>query len=338
MKAWVLDGAATMDNLQLAERPRPEPRRQEVVLRMLATSINYRDLEICRGSFRLKFPLPLIPLSDGVGEVVAVGDDVRRVKVGERVCTAYWERWVAGGIHMAEQGTQRGGPLDGSAAEYIRIDEQACIAVPAHLSNLEAATLPCAAVTAYHSLFPEGGLAAGDTVLVQGTGGVSIFGLQFAHAAGACVIVTSSSDEKLAKAKALGAAATINYRKVPEWAAEVQALTGHRGVDHVIEVGGPSTFMQSLKSVRRGGWIHVIGYLGGNDGAINPLDIFRAGAKVRGSSVGSRESFEQMMRVIEVSKIKPVVDKVFPWTDLKAAFAHLQSGAHFGKIALKIAD
>ena len=338
MKSFLITGPAGLSDLQLVERPTPSPRRHEVVLRMLAASINYRDLEICRGTFHTTFALPLIPLSDGVGEVVAIGEDVRRVKVGDRVCTAYWARWVGGGIHMSEVGTQRGGPIDGSAAEFIRIDEQACVHAPKHLTHLEAATLPCAAVTAYQALVPEGNLHAGDTVLVQGTGGVSIFALQFAVAAGAKVFVTSSSDAKLAKAKALGAAACINYRTTPEWSAPVLELTDGKGVDQVIEVGGPTTFAQSLKAVRRGGWIHVVGYLGGNDGLINPLDIFRRQAKVRGSAVGSRETFEAMNRSMEVNANRPQVDKVFPWTELKAAFAYLESGAHFGKIALHIAD
>jgi len=337
MKAFVIQGPGGLRDLNLIERPKPEPRRHEVVLRMLAASINYRDLEICRGTFRMKFKTPLVPLSDGVGEVVAIGADVTRAKVGDRVSTCYWQRWTAGPITMAEPATQHGGPIDGTASEYMAIDEQAVVPAPAHLSDIEAATLTCAGVTAYHALVPEGRLQAGETVLVQGTGGVSIFALQFAAAAGAKVIVTSSSDEKLARAKKLGAAAGINYRTHPEWSQQVLALNDGKGCDQIIELGGPNTFMQSLNCLKPGGIIHIIGYLGGTEGLINPLEIFVRQARVRGSAVGPRETFEAMVRSMAVNQIKPPVDRVFPWTELKAALAHLESGKHFGKIGLTFA-
>ena len=337
MKAFVIEGTGGLKDLNLIERPRPEPRRHEVVLRMLAASINYRDLEICRGTFRMKFKTPLVPLSDGVGEVFAIGPDVRRAKVGDRVCVCYWQRWTAGPIGMAELGTQHGGPIDGAASEFMAVDEQAVVPAPKHLTDIEAATLTCAGVTAYHALVPEGRLQAGETVLVQGTGGVSLFALQFAVAAGARVIVTSSSDAKLAKAMKLGAAAGVNYRTTPKWSAAVLAHNGGKGVDQIIELGGPNTFMQSLKCLKPGGIIHIIGYLGGTEGSINPLEIFVRQARVRGSSVGPRETFEAMIRSMEVNNIHPVVDRVFPWTDLKAALAYLESGGHFGKITLSMA-
>lgn len=335
MKAIVLDGRPGFENLKLVERPMPQPRRHEVVVRVKATSLNYRDVEIARGTYHTTFALPLVPLSDGVGEVVAIGEDVTRLKVGDRVCSTFWQRWVAGGFDMAEPSYQRGGPIDGMLAEYARLDEQAAVLAPAHLTDIEAATLPCAAVTAWHALVTEGGLKPGETVLALGTGGVSLFALQLAVSAGARVIITSSSDEKIARATALGAFAHVNYKRHPDWADEVLRLTDGRGVDHVLEVGGPTSFAQSLRAVRRGGQINVIGYLGGTEGMINPLDIFRRQVRVRGIPVGSRASFEAMNRAIATSKLRPVIDRVFPWTEVGDAMRYLESGAHFGKVALQ---
>lgn len=335
MQAMVIDGRPGFDSLRLVERPIPQPRRQEVVVRVKATALNYRDVEIVRGSYHTHFALPLIPLSDGVGEVVAIGEDVTRVKVGDRVCSTFWQRWVGGSFVMAQPSYQLGGPIDGMLAEYARLDEQGVVRAPAHLTDLEAATLPCAAVTAWHALVSEGRIKPGETVLALGTGGVSIFAVQFAALAGARAIVTSSSDEKIERAKALGAFAGINYRRHPAWADEVLRLTDGEGVDHVIEVGGPTSFTQSLAAVRRGGQINVIGYLGGTEGAINPLDIFRRQVRVRGIPVGSRASFEAMVRAIEASRLRPVIDRVFSWTDAVKALRHLESAAHFGKVVLQ---
>ncbi len=335
MKTIVLDGQPGFDNLKLVERPMPEPRRHEVVARVRATSLNYRDVEIARGSYHTKFALPLVPLSDGVGEVVAIGEDVTRLKVGDRVCSIFWQRWVAGGFDMCEPAYQRGGPIDGMLGEFARLDEQAAVLAPAHLTDVEAATLPCAAVTAWHALVTEGALKAGETVLVLGTGGVSLFALQFAVNAGARVVITSSSDEKIARAKALGAFAGVNYRQHPNWADEVLRLTDGRGVDHVIEVGGPESFAESLRATGRGGQINVIGYVGGTEGAINPLDIFRRQVRVRGIPVGSRASFEAMNRAIAANRLRPVIDRSFPWTEAADAMRTLERGAHFGKVVLQ---
>ncbi len=337
MKALVIDSAYGLDNLRVVERPVPKPRRQEVVVRVRAAALNYRDVEIVRGTYHTRFPLPLVPLSDGVGEVVAVGDDVTRVRVGDRVCSTFWQRWAAGSFDMAESSSQLGGPIDGLLSEYASLDEQGVVLAPEHLSDVEAATLPCAAVTAWHALVTEGALKAGESVLVLGTGGVSLFALQFAAAAGARVIVTSSSDEKIERAKALGAFAGVNYRRQLDWAEVVLDLTGGRGVDHVIEVGGPESFAQSLRAVRVGGQINVIGYLGGTEGTINPLDIFRRQVRVRGIPVGSRASFEAMNRAIQVNQLRPVVDHVYPWMEAASALRHVESGSHFGKVALQFA-
>ena len=335
MKAIALCDEPGIGNLRLVDRPMPQPRRQEVVIRVKATALNYRDNEIVRGTYHTRFPLPLIPLSDGVGEIVAIGDDVTRVKVGDRVCSTFWQRWVAGSFDMAEAAYQLGGPIDGLLAEYARLDEQAVVLAPAHLSDVEAATLPCAAVTAWHALVTEGAIKPGETVLVLGTGGVSLFAIQFAKCAGARVVVTSSSDEKLERAKALGAHAGVNYRRHEDWASEVLKLTDGAGVDHVLEVGGPESFAQSLRAVRRGGQINVIGYLGGTTGAINPLDIFRRQVRVRGIPVGSRASFEAMNRAISVNALRPVIERSYAWTDIEQALQHLASGANFGKIVLQ---
>lgn len=337
MKALVIDGAYGLDNLRVVERPVPKPRRQEVVVRVRAAALNYRDVEIVRGTYHTRFPLPLVPLSDGVGEAVAVGDDVTRVRVGDRVCSTFWQRWAAGSFDMAESSSQLGGPIDGLLSEYACLDEQGVVLAPEHLSDVEAATLPCAAVTAWHALVTEGALKAGESVLVLGTGGVSLFALQFAAAAGARVIVTSSSDEKIERAKALGAFAGVNYRRQLDWAEAVLDLTGGHGVDHVIEVGGPESFAQSLRAVRVGGQINVIGYLGGTEGTINPLDIFRRQVRVRGIPVGSRASFEAMNRAIQVNQLRPVVDHVYPWMEAASALRHVESGSHFGKVALQFA-
>jgi NADPH:quinone reductase-like Zn-dependent oxidoreductase len=335
MKAIALCNQPGIDNLIVVDRPMPQPRRQEVLIRVRATSLNYRDVEIVRGTYHTTFPLPLIPLSDGVGEVVAIGDGVTRVKVGDRVCSTFWQRWIGGSFDMAEPSYQLGGPLDGLLAEYALLDEQATVPAPAHLSDVEAATLPCAAVTAWHALVTEGALKAGETVLVLGTGGVSVFALQFAKCAGARVLVTSSSDEKIQRAKALGADAGVNYRDHPDWAEEILKLTDGRGVDHVLEVGGPESFAQSLRAVRRGGQINVIGYLGGTEGVINPLDIFRRQVRVRGIPVGSRASFEAMNRAIAVNQLRPVIHRTYEWTDVGHALHDLESGAHFGKLVLQ---
>lgn len=324
-----------IEHLSLGERPVPEPRRGEVVVRLRAAALNYRDLEIARGTYHTRFPLPLVPLSDGVGEVVAVGDEVRRVKAGDRVAGTFWQCWTGGDFDPSSQAQQLGGPLDGMLSEYVRLDAEGVVVLPDAIGDEDAAALPCAAVTAWQALVTEGRIKAGDSVLVQGTGGVSIFALQFAAMTGAHVVATSSSDAKLERAKALGAAATVNYRTHPDWAAEVLRLTGGRGVDHVVEVGGPGSFAQSLKAIRPGGQINVIGYVGGAEGMINPLDIFRRRATVRGIPVGSRQSFEALLRALVATGTRPVIDRVFAWTEARQALKHLESGHHVGKVVLR---
>ncbi|WP_192245767.1 zinc-dependent alcohol dehydrogenase family protein [Mesorhizobium silamurunense] len=334
MRTIELQAPGGIENLRMVERPMPKPGRQEIIIRVKASALNYRDVEIVRGSYHTIFALPLVPLSDGVGEVVAAGAEVSRFKVGDRVCGTFWQRWVGGSFVMAEASYQRGGPIDGMLSELARLDEQAAVLAPSHLSDIEAATLACAGVTAWHALFTEGNLRPGETVLSLGTGGVSLFAVQFAKAAGARVIVTSSSDEKLARAKELGAHDGVNYSNNPDWGSAVLELTDGRGADHIIEVGGPQSFAQSLKAAARCAQINVIGYLGGSEGAINPLDIFRRQVRARGIPVGSRESFEAMNRAIAVNGLRPVIDRVFPWQEAADALRYLEHGSPFGKVVL----
>jgi NADPH:quinone reductase-like Zn-dependent oxidoreductase len=290
---------------------------------------------VVKGIYNPKLRLPLIPLSDGVGEVVAVGDGVTRVKTGARVASAFIPKWVAGEPTEEKARSALGAGPDGLLAEYAVLDAEGVVPVPEHLTDEEAATLPCAAVTAWHALITEGGLKAGDTVLAQGTGGVSIFALQFAHLTGARVIITSSSDQKLARARELGASDGINYKTTPDWEEKVRELTGGVGVDHVVEVGGAGTLGKSLRAVRLGGRISLIGVLTGG-GQVNPVPILMKNIRVQGIFVGSREMFEAMNRAIALHRLRPVVDRVFPFAEAREALRHMESAAHFGKICLRM--
>lgn len=335
MKAIVLGSGYGLENLQLVSRPTPRPGPGEVLLRMRAVSLNYRDLEIVAGTYFASPETPLIPLSDGVGEVIELGPGASSLALGDRVAATFWDRWEAGDSEAADHRTTLGGPLDGMLCEYVVLPERRLIRVPQHLSDEEAATLPCAGVTAWHALVTVGRLAPGQTVLVQGTGGVSTFALQFGALSGARVIVTSSSDRKLARAQALGAAETVDRARFPEWHAEVRRLTAGRGVDQIVDVAGPSSFAQSLSALRLGGQIHLVGYLGGPRGTISPLQILMARAVVRATAVGSRASFEAMNRALEVAQIRPIVDRVFELQQYREAWAYMQSGGHFGKVVIR---
>ena len=330
-----------MDALTGVDVPEPgQPAPGQVLVRVRAASLNYRDLMMVNGLYNPKQPLPLVPLSDGAGEVVAVGDGVTRWKVGDRVMGAFTQDWH-GGAFRAEywQTSTLGGPLPGMLREYVTLAESGLVRTPEHLSDEEAATLPCAAVTAWHALFVSGDLRAGQTVLTQGTGGVSLFALQFAKLAGARVIATSSSDAKLARAKELGADETINYKTTPEWGVAARALTENQaGVDHVVEVGGTGTLPQSFAAAKAGGHIALIGVLTARDAPpIDPVPILRKALTVRGILVGSREMFEEMSLAIGQAKLKPVIDRVFPFTQARAALEHLAGGSHFGKIVIRVA-
>lgn len=334
MKAYEFQ-AFGFDSLKLVDQPDPQPGPFQILLKMKAWSLNFRDLMMVKGQYNPKLKLPAVPLSDGVGEVIGVGPGVSRVKVGDRVACAFMPKWIAGDIHEAAgRSALGGGGPDGLLKELVVIHEDGVVHLPEHLSDVEGATLPCAAVTAWHALVSEGHIKSGDTVLVQGTGGVSMFALQFARLHGARVIATSSKDEKLAKALELGAADGINYKTTPDWAKKTLELTGGRGVDFVVEVGGAGTLGQSMKAVRSGGQISLIGVLSGG-GEVNPMPILMKNIRVQGIFVGSREMFEAMNRAISLAKLKPVVDRVFPFSEAVEAYRYMESAAHFGKVAIE---
>jgi NADPH:quinone reductase-like Zn-dependent oxidoreductase len=326
-----------LEHLVQVDRPEPTPGPGTLVVRVRAASLNYRDVMMARGLYNPKQKLPLVPASDGAGEVVAVGAGVTRVKVGDRVAATFMQGYLSppvprDGTHV--RGTL-GGPLDGMLQEKIALPENGVVPVPEHLSDVEAATLPCGALTAWSALVTYGGVRAGDTVVAQGTGGVSIFVLQLAKILGARVIVTSSSDAKLDAVKALGADAVVNYTTKPDWAAEVRALTGGVGADHIVDVAG-STLHMSLRAVRIGGSISVIGVLGGNKAEIEPTSLLMRGVRLQGVFVGSRSEFLDMNRAIELHKLKPVVSRVFPLAEARAAFEHMTQASHVGKICIRL--
>ncbi|MET0273522.1 MAG: NAD(P)-dependent alcohol dehydrogenase [Phenylobacterium sp.] len=327
-----------LDNLSVVDAADPKPGAGEVLVRMKAVSLNYRDLLMVNGIYGRAPSMgatPIIPFSDGCGVVEAVGPGVTRVAVGDRVATLFFQNWVSGPPTLEKLSSALGFPIPGAGRELGVFSEQGVSKVPAFLTDLQVATLPCAALTAWRALFEDGDLRPGDTVVLQGTGGVSIFGLQFAHAAGLRTIITSSSDEKLARAKKLGADNVINYKNEPEWGKAVREATAGVGADLVIEVGGGGTIDQSMRAVKIGGHIAVVGVVAGPGQGFNPASLIGNSAKLQGLSVGSRDMFESMCRSIELSHIEPVVDKVFPWTEARAAFEAMASGQHFGKIALE---
>ncbi len=334
MKTIVLENEFGIDHLHVVERSAPKP-GGGVMLKMKAWSLNYRDLLVVKGLYNPKLKLPFVPLSDGVGEVIGVGEGVTRVKVGERVAGCFMQRWIGGALTDAGAKSALGGGVPGIGQEFVELPEDGVVKLPEHLSDEEAATLPCAAVTAWNALIAQGGIKAGDTVLVQGTGGVSIFALQFARLMGARVIATSSSNAKLERVKKLGASDGINYKETPAWEDQVRELTGGVGVDHVIEVGGAGTFNQSLKSVRTGGAISLIGVLAGK-GDVNLLPVLMKGVRVQGIYVGSRDMFEAMNKAVALAQMRPVVDRVFDFKDIRGALQHMEAGAHFGKICLRV--
>ena len=336
MKAYhVLKGATTMEGLVAVELDRPTPGAGQVLVRVRAVSLNFRDLAVVTGNYPGgAVQRDTIPLSDGAGEVVEVGDGVDRFAVGDRVAGTFFQVWVDG--RPPPTIAALGNPLDGMLAEYVVLDQEGLVAVPEHLSFEEAATLPCAALTAWHALMVTGNLQPGQTVLLLGTGGVSIFALQFARLAGARVIITSSSDEKLDRARALGAHEGINYRETPEWDRKVLELTGGAGVDNVVEVGGPGTLARSMGAVGFGGQVSLIGVVAGREGDTNPHPLMFKGARAQGIFVGSRAMFEAMNSAIAINGLEPVVDKVFPFDEVHEAFNFQLNGAHFGKIVVAL--
>jgi len=335
MKVWQIP-AFGIDNLELADRPMPQPAHGQVLVAVRAVSLNYRDLLVTLGKYNPKLALPRIPCSDGAGEIVALGEDVTRWHVGQRVAGIFMQNWIEGPPDAAKQRGALGGDIDGMLAEYVVLDQHGIVEIPVHLSWEEAATLPCAGVTAWNAVVHAGRVKPGDTVVIQGTGGVSIFALQFAKLMGARILGTSSSDEKLQRARSLGLDSGVNYTQIPNWAAWILEQTGAVGADVVVEVGGAGTLMQSLKSVRVGGVIAQIGVL---SQATDPLTIFPILHKqvhLQGIYVGSRADFEEMNRAIALHSLQPVVDKVFAFGGVQNALRKIESGSHFGKLVINL--
>ncbi len=324
-----------IDSLTIAERDVPRPGPGQVLVRMRAASLNYRDLLIVTGRYPGMESKGLVPLSDGAGEVVEAGPGTTRFAAGDRVIGCFFETWLSGPMNPGHYAASLGGTASGVLTEYRVFPEEALVSMPAHLSFEEAATLPCAALTAWNAMF-EGPTAVrpGATVLALGTGGVSMFAIQFAKAAGAEVIATSSSDAKLEKVRGFGATKLINYRSHPDWDMKVRELTDGVGVDHVVEVGGPGTLQRSIAAARHGGSVHLIGVLSG--GEINPLPILFNTTNVRGVFVGSRDMFESMNKVIALHGIRPVIDRVFGFDEARAALRHLEGATHFGKVVINL--
>jgi NADPH:quinone reductase-like Zn-dependent oxidoreductase len=335
MKAYRLTHFAGPEGWTLENLPSPIPGPGEVLIRTRAVSLNYRDLLLCKGQYNPRLRLPVIPASDGAGEVVATGAGATRFHPGDRVVASFMPRWVDGLLDETKARSALGAESDGMLAEEVVLNEEGLVSIPSHFSFEEAATLPCAGVTAWNAVVASGSVKPGETVLVQGTGGVSIFALQFARLAGARVIATSSQDQKLERVIAMGAGDGINYKSTPDWDKKVRELTGGRGVDLVVEVGGAGTLPKSLRAVRLGGTIALIGVLSGA-GEVNPMAILMKGVRVQGIFVGSRAMFEAMNRGIEVNQIRPVIDRVFSFDEAKAALAYLESGAHFGKVVVRV--
>ncbi len=336
MKAFELKELIGPEGLVLTTtRPEPEAGTGEVKIKVHATSLNFRDLLVVSGRYPIGNKTSIIPLSDGAGEVVAVGAGVSRFKIGDRVAGTFFQGWSGGAISAEATALALGGSADGMLAEYVVLPEQGVIHTPGHLTYEEAATLPCAGVTAWNAVVETGRVRAGETVLLLGTGGVSLFALQFAKLHGAHVIIASSSDEKLARAKALGADTLINYRTTPDWEQEVVKATGGRGVDIVVEVGGGGTLERSIKAVRVGGLIAVIGVVAGV-GQIDPRSIIARAIRLQGIYVGSGELFAAMNRAVAETALRPVIGRTFTFEEARQAYDYQASGAHFGKIVVKV--
>jgi len=335
MKVWEVEaGSKSLDGLKRGERADAKPGPGQVKVRVRAASLNARDQGVVRGAYRGgPVKRPTVPLSDGAGEVVEVGAAVGRVKPGDRVCGIFCQGWIDGTFAPEMGETTLGSPLDGMLAEYAILSGEGVVKFPPAMSFEQAATLPCAAVTAWSALIEQGGLRAGQTVLLQGTGGVSLFALQFAKLHGAEVILTSSSDAKLARAEALGADHLINYRTEPDWHERARAITDGRGVDQVVEVGGAATLERSIAALRPSGTISLIGVLGGNAPTLPLGRVVTRNLRLQGVTVGSRDTFEAMVRAMEVAGTRPVLDeRRFAIEDLGQALAALPEGRHFGKV------
>jgi len=334
MRAWQIETTEGIDGLKPVEIDLPDPRPGEVRVKLRANSINYRDLSVVSDPAARGIPLPRIPNSDGAGEVLAVGPGVSDFAPGDRVAGCFFQNWIDGPCNAEAMASAMGGKIDGVLAEEANLKAAGLVKIPDHLSFAEAATLPCAALTAWRALVPVGKLKAGDTVLLLGTGGVSIFALQFATLMGARIIITSSSDEKLERAKALGAWQTVNYRTTPDWDKAVLELTEGRGVDLTVEVGGAGTLEKSIAATRIAGTIGFIGVLAG--GEVNPRLIMAKSLTVQGIYVGSRNLFRDMNEAIAVAGLRPVIHQSFAFEEAPEAYRAMEAAGHFGKLVIEI--
>ncbi|MEJ5231946.1 MAG: NAD(P)-dependent alcohol dehydrogenase [Geminicoccaceae bacterium] len=323
-----------MDGLRLVERPRPQPGPGEVLVRIRAVSLNYRDLAILRDPLARGIALPRLPCSDGAGEVLAVGPGVTRFRPGDRVISCFFQAWEAGAIDAAAMASALGGPIDGVLAEEVLLREGGLTRLPTHLDFAEAATLPCAALTAWHALVESGRLRPGETVLCLGTGGVSLFAVQIARLVGAQPVLVSGSPAKLERVARLGAAATVDRSVRPDWEKAVLELTRGVGVDHVVEVGGGGTLARSIEATRIGGHVALIGILAG--GTVDPTPIMRKSIRLHGIYVGSRAMQEAMVRAFEAAELRPLIDRRFRFEEASEAFRALERAEHVGKIVIEL--
>ena len=335
MRVFQIEGDWGMNNLRVADRPVPTPGAGQVLVQMKASSLNYRDLVVPdRGYGNYTGTLPLIPVSDGVGVVSAVGPGVQRVAVGDRVCPAFFQNWIGGEPDLERLTQSLGGPVDGTMSEFMCLSEQGVVKLPSFLSDAQAASLPCAGLTAWSALTHGAATKAGDRVLIQGCGGVALFAVQFAKLLGAHVTVITSTDERMQRVRPLGADAVVNYRATPEWAKATREITQGRGYDLIVELGGEKTLPQSLRCIRPGGSIAMIGILSGSAMATSLGLIITRQVRLQGITVGNRDGFEAMVRAIDQHKVLPVIDSTFAFEDLKQAMAHLKSGSQFGKVCI----
>jgi NADPH:quinone reductase-like Zn-dependent oxidoreductase len=335
MKIWRIPTFG-IEHLELAEVPDPQPKRGEVLIKVHAVSLNYRDLMIVLGQYNPKMHLPRIPTSDGAGEVLAIGEGVTRTKPGDRVAGIFMQNWIDGPADATKIKGALGGDIDGMLAQYVLLGEDGVVPIPEHLSWDEAATLPCAGVTAWNAVVHAGRVKAGDVVVIQGTGGVSIFALQFAKLLGARVLGTSSSDDKLERARKLGLDAGVNYKVHADWDKWVIDQTGGRGADLVVEVGGSGTFTRSLRALRIGGAVAQIGVLSQSAEPVEIPLILHRQVHLRGIYVGSRPDFEEMNRAVSLHRLNPLIDQIFSFDRAPDALRRMQAGAHFGKIVIRL--
>lgn len=336
MRAYRFDSFDSLDELRMREEADPVPQRGEVLVRVRATSLNFRDLAMVRGRYPRKCVPGHVPLSDAAGEIVAVGEGVSAFAAGDRVMGTFHPRWFGGEMPSTIQTDSYGAENDGWLCQLKAVSQEAVVRLPDGLSFEEGATLPCAGLTAWTALSGPTPIRAGHTVLVLGSGGVSVFALQLARAVGATVIATTSSAAKAGPLKAMGAAEVVNYAEDPEWGRAVRRLTGGRGVDRVVEVGGPGTIAQSLRAVALGGEIASIGFLSTENPGIDFFQLKGSGASFRNITVGDRAGLMDLARAVAATGLKPVIDRVFAFEEAKEAFAHLESGTHFGKLVIRV--